>query len=425
VHVVEADGTTSEIAVAHEDPAQVAFARELEERYPPDPDQPTGAAAVMRTGEPELVPEISDAMLERGARDELHLDLLRQLELRSYMGVPLRGRERVLGAITFISCDPARIFGPEDLQLAEELARRAVTAIENAQLYRAAEERANAAQVLATIGDGVVLVDRTGRIRLWNEAAQRITGLVARDVIGKQAKAAVPGWASVEERAGTRATSVPLDLCGRELWLSVSAVEFDEGIVYAFRDLTEERALETMRQDLVATVSHELRTPLAAIYGSAVTLRRGDLELEAQLNDKLLEVIEIEAKRLADIVEDLLLTSQLDAGKLEARIEGCDPVGIVQQEVETARTHLPDDVELALETPAELPQVAADPSQLRQVLSNLLDNAVKYSPDGGRIVSRCRATTAASASPCAIAASACPRPSASGSSRSSTASIPA
>ena len=383
VHVVEADGTVSELAVAHEDPAQVAFAQELEERYPPNPDQPTGPAAVVRTGEAELVSEITDEMLVLGARDELHLDLLRQLELRSYMCVPLRGRERMLGAITFISCDPAGLFGPEDLRLAEELAGRAVMAIENAQLYREAEERAQAAQVLATIGDGVVLVDDEGRVRLWNEAAQRITGLATGDAVD---------WESVVRRVriatageSARAESIPLEIEGRELWLSVSAVGFDGGTVFAFRDLTEERALETMRQDLVATVSHELRTPLAAIYGSAITLRRGDVELEEELRDKLLDVIEGEAKRLADIVEDLLLTSQLDSGKLEVRIEGCDPIAIVQQEIETARTHIPQHVELELEAPAELPPVAADAGQLRQVLSNLLDNAVKYSPDGGPI----------------------------------------
>ncbi|HEY2543560.1 MAG TPA: ATP-binding protein, partial [Gaiellaceae bacterium] len=260
---------------------------------------------------------------------------------------------------------------------------RAVTAIENASLYREAEERAHAAQALATIGDGVVLVDRTGRVRLWNEAAQRITRLTTGDSIDWQNVARRVHVATAGQAA--RAESVPLEIEGRELWLSVSAVGFDEGTVFAFRDLTEERALETMRQDLVATVSHELRTPLAAIYGSAVTLRRGDLQLEAELQEKLLEVIEVEAKRLAEIVEDLLLTSQLDAGKLEVRIEGCDPLAIAQQEVESARTHMPEHVEFALDAPDDLPSVAADAGQLRQVLSNLLDNAVKYSPEGGPI----------------------------------------
>ena len=247
-------------------------------------------------------------------------------------------------------------------------------------------------QVLAAIGDGVLFVDRDGRVRLWNEAAQRITGLAAAEVVGRSVAAAVPGWESIEGRVPVartgepaRAKSVPLVLGGRELWLSVSAVGFENGTVFAFRDLTEERALETMRQDLVATVSHELRTPLAAIYGCAVTLRRSDLEFESGMRDKLLEVIVVESERLAEIVEDLLLTGRLDSGKLQLHIEPCDPIAIARQEVEAAQMHAPENVELAFTAPTTLPAIAADPSQLRQVLSNLLDNAVKYSPDGGPI----------------------------------------
>src|SRR5207245_4976305 len=102
------------------------------------------------------------------------------------------------------------------------------------------------------------------------------------------------------------AETLPFELAGRERWLSVSGVGFDEGTVYAFRDLTEERALERIRQDLVATVSHELRTPLVAIYGSALTLARTDLELEQAMRSKLLEGLGEEPAGRADIVHRLL-----------------------------------------------------------------------------------------------------------------------
>jgi two-component system phosphate regulon sensor histidine kinase PhoR len=246
--------------------------------------------------------------------------------------------------------------------------------------------------VLATIGDGVALVDRSGRIRLWNAAAAVITGLQDTDVLGKQAPSAIPGWSAVAElipvAAGgesARAENVPLQIGDRELWLSISAVGYEEGTVYAFRDLTEERALESMRQDLVATVSHELRTPLAAIYGAALTLRRSDVQLEEQLHDKLLEVIAEESNRLSDIVNDLLIASQLDTGTLRATIERCDPREIALLEIDAARTHLPETIELALSAAEDLPAVAADPGQLRQVLGNLIENAIKYSPGGGTI----------------------------------------
>jgi PAS domain S-box-containing protein len=246
--------------------------------------------------------------------------------------------------------------------------------------------------VLATIGDGVFLLDRRGHVRLWNEAAERITGVAEADVLGHRASTALPGWASIEARvpvagAGepTRPESVPLEVDGREVWISVSAVGYEDGTVYAFRDLTEERALESMRQDLVATVSHELRTPLAAIYGAALTLRREDVELEEQLRDKLLEVVVEEASRLSEIVNDLLLASQLDSGKLRINIEQCDPLEIVQLEIDAARIQKPANVELALRSPQSLPAVAVDAGQLRQVISNLIDNAIKYSPDGGKV----------------------------------------
>jgi PAS domain S-box-containing protein len=376
VHIVEGDGSITEVALAHRDSAQLTFARELQERYPPDPDAPTGAAAVIRRGEAELLPEIPGRLLRDAAVDDLHYRLLEQLGLCSYICAPLKGRTAVLGAITLASATPGRRFGAEDLKLAEELARRAAMAIENARLYRDSEERAQAARVLASIGDGVLLVDRDGRVRLWNAAAQRITGLAEGDVVGHRLVDVVPGW---------NTGAVPLELDDRELWLDVSAVAIEDGTVYAFRDLTHERALETMRQDIVATVSHELRTPLAAIYGASLTLRRDDVELEEQLRMKLLEVIAEESGKLSEIVNDLLLASQLDSGKLKANVEACDPREIAALEVDAAKTHLPTNVELALTAPDGLPQVAADAGQLRQVLSNLIDNAIKYSPAGGAV----------------------------------------
>jgi signal transduction histidine kinase len=182
------------------------------------------------------------------------------------------------------------------------------------------------------------------------------------------------------------AATLPLDLDADERWLSISGVGFDEGTVYAFRDLTEEQALERIRKDLVATVSHELRTPLAAIYGSALTLARKDLELEEAMSSKLLGVIVEESGRLADIVNELLVASQLDAGRLDVNIERCDARSLVESVLDAARTHLPAGINVELEADGiELPPVAADQGQLRQVLGNVIDNAIKYSPEGGDV----------------------------------------
>jgi len=311
------------------------------------------------------------------------------------MCVPLVARERTLGVITFAAADSQRRYGPEDLVLVEELARRAAAAVDNARLYREVEERAQAARVLATVGDGVFLVDGHGVVRLWNEAAEAITGLDRANVVGHAADQVIPGWdhlgraVPVSDAPGPApAETLPFEVeGGGERWLSISGVGFDDGTVYAFRDVTAERVLEQMRQDLVATVSHEVRTPLAAVYGSALTLARDDIELEPTLHAKLLEVIVEESSRLADIVNDLLLASQLDAGQLVVHIGRCDAHGLAESVVEAARTHLPENITVALVVngAGELPPVAADEGQLRQVLVNLVDNAIRYSPEGGDI----------------------------------------
>ncbi|MFL5918806.1 MAG: PAS domain S-box protein [Gaiellaceae bacterium] len=381
VDVIE-DGKLRTVVVEHVDPEKIELALELAHRYPERPDAQQGPPNVLRQGQSELVPEISEEAIAELATDDLHLAIVRELGLHSYMCVPLASHGRTLGVISFVSAESRRRYGPDDLALAEELARRAGTAVENAQLYREVEERAQAARVLETVGDGVFLVDRAGIVRLWNRAAEAITGIARERIVGKPLTEALPAWEHVQERAET----FPLERDGTDRWVSISGVAFDEGIVYAFHDITDERALEQIRQDLVATVSHELRTPLAAIYGSAVTLTRPDLELQQDLHAKLLNIIVEESVRLTTIVNDLLLASQLDAGRLDARIESCDARALAESVVEAARTHLPAGVRLSLEaTSGDVPHVAADEPQLRQVLDNLLDNAVKYSPDGGDV----------------------------------------
>jgi PAS domain S-box-containing protein len=315
-------------------------------------------------------------------------ELIRQLGLVSWMCVPITIRGRTLGAITLAMADSGRRFEENDLRLAEELGRRAATAVDNARLYEAAEQRARAARALETIADGVVLIDRDGVVLLWNRAAEAITRLPASEALGRKAADVVPGYAQAVERVpldGSRPETLPVEIRDRELWLSFSAVEFEEGCVYAFRDLTKERVLEQMRSDFVATVSHELRTPLAAIYGAALTVRRKDVEMGSELQDRLLTVIEEEANRLAEIVNDVLLASHLDSGHLRMNMDRVDAAAMTENVVEAARAHLPEGVTVDFTKPKRLPAITADPQQLRQVLVNLVENAVKYSPDGGPV----------------------------------------
>jgi GAF domain-containing protein len=136
IDVVDENGGLRNVATAHVDPDLVRLATELRERYPVDPDSPTGAPNVIRTGKPELYEEIPEEMLAAAAEDEEHLEMMRKIGLVSGMVVPLAARGRVLGALTFVSSTPDRHFGQDDLGLAEDLARRAGLAVDNAMLFR-------------------------------------------------------------------------------------------------------------------------------------------------------------------------------------------------------------------------------------------------------------------------------------------------
>ena len=152
VSIVDDNGEPKQLAVAHVDPDKVRWAHEINRRYPPDNNATTGVPQVIRTGEPELYPDIPDELLVAGAIDDEHLRISRELGLRSAMVVPLSTLDRTLGAITIVSAESGRRYGELDLEFAMELARRAAFAVDNAMHHRAeldarlSAESANAAK---------------------------------------------------------------------------------------------------------------------------------------------------------------------------------------------------------------------------------------------------------------------------------------
>jgi two-component system phosphate regulon sensor histidine kinase PhoR len=241
-----------------------------------------------------------------------------------------------------------------------------------------------------------LLVGHDGVIRLWNPAAEAITGLRAAAVSDRPAQEAIPGWPAiaalvpVASRPGDgdsklRAETVPFETADGEIWLSVVGVTLDDGTVDAFRDVTHERRLENLRSQFVATISHELRTPLAALHGAAVTLREHGGDLSSETQDELLAMISAQSKRLADLVEEILVAGQLDAGSLSVVKESFDPELLVRETVAAVQMRLGTEARIDVSIPPVLPKAIGDPDRTRQVLLNLLDNAVKYSPSGNRI----------------------------------------
>jgi PAS domain S-box-containing protein len=321
-------------------------------------------------------------------------------------GLDYRGVSASLGGVRLAALEPGsyidsrasaarwRVMGPGFVLIAALLAMAYAVSPSIARSRVSRQEREQAERVLARVGDGVFLVDRDGVIRLWNPAAEAITGLRADDVCNRAAQDVIPGWPALAARVpvarrpgdaddASSAETVPLDVAGREVWLSIVGVTLADGIVYAFRDVTRERRLEELRSQFVATISHELRTPLASLHGAALTLVERDLSGETR--HELLDMIAVQAKRLAELVEEILVTGQLDSGSLRVVSEPFDPDELVWTAATAARLRIGDDRRIDVSISAVLPKVAGDPERTRQVLGNLVDNAIKYSPHGGRI----------------------------------------
>ena len=146
VDVLDDRGLRHRLAVHHQDPAKIALARELDERFPPDPSSDTGVYRVLKTGEPQIFHQITDELIMASVPDPEQRELILALGMRSLMIAPMKLHGRTIGAITLVSSETQRSFGDDDLEFAMELARRAAVAVENARLYTSRTEAATTLQ---------------------------------------------------------------------------------------------------------------------------------------------------------------------------------------------------------------------------------------------------------------------------------------
>jgi len=261
-------------------------------------------------------------------------------------------------------------------------------------IHTLTDERNQSAAILGSMVEGVAVVGGDERILYCNQAFEQILELPQGSSQGKKlveglrqadlvtaVRQVLPGGDEVtgEVEVGTvrrRSFSVTA--------APVRAAEASSAVL-VLHDITELRRLERVRRDFVANVSHEFKTPLTAIQGFAETLLGGALDDKAN-RKRFVEIIREHARRLARLTDDLLKLSRIEAGRLDLESRPVSVAGLVNGCVETARLNAESrGLRIAVELPEGLPPVRGDAVQLDEVLQNLIDNALQYTPSGGRI----------------------------------------
>ena len=280
--IVLRNGVDRRIVAHHLDPEKTRIAQELHERFPADDQR--GARKVLRTGQPILVSNIQDSLIADVAQSKEHLELMRNLDLRSYLCVPIRSRKRIVGAMAFATAESGRTYSSYDLEAATELARRTSVAIENAELVQALK-------------------------------------------------------------------------------------------------LSHQR-----KDEFLATLSHELRNPLAALRNSGHMMQTARPGSAAGDMKVLGELIDRQVRWMGRLIDDLFDVSRVASGKLELRKERFALQLALENAVEASGPLFADGQHrFVREVPAETIVMEGDPARITQIVANLLNNAAKFTPAGGRI----------------------------------------
>lgn len=334
-----------------------------------------------------------------------NLTRMMSLNLLTGVGLPLIAHERVIGLI-FIFRTYRGVFSGNDRALLQSFADQAAIAVKNAQLYsQVTREKQRLDALLDSTADGILILlpDHTiercnpALCRLWGESVSDIQGRMHEDVIQWANKdqgisleeAEAGGWPLTAhatlyvEGDINRPNDIPL-----AVGITYAPLLSPEGnllnIIASVRDITHFREAEELKSIFISVISHELKTPVALIKGYVGTLRRDDVSWDREIVQDSLEVIEEEADRLTELIENLLDASRLQAGGIS--LNQCDlAFGAFAEKIAARFRTQTDKHTIVVDFPPEFPVVVADEDRLGQVLSNLLSNAIKYSPEGGEI----------------------------------------
>ena len=319
-------------------------------------------------------------------------------------GIPLIARGEVIGVIFIFRSYPGP-FSANDQAVLQSFADHAAIAVQNARLYtQVVQEKHRLDAILDSSADGILILDSRQRILRFNPALRRLTGWPEETTLGQEHDQVVrwqrrePGLDLTQAAAGGWPLNSSATLYVEGDLLRKDGNTVSVGITYApltldgklvniianVRDITRFREAEELKSTFISIISHELKTPVALIKGFAGTLRRDDAVWDQATWDEGLRVIEEESDRLDDLIENLLDASRLQAGGIKLNPGEVDLPQLVRRLVGRFETQT-DRHNFQIDFPPDFPVLEADEERLTQALSNLIGNAIKYSPDGGAI----------------------------------------
>lgn len=327
------------------------------------------------------------------------------LNLLTGVGLPLISEKRVIGLI-FIFRGYEGSFSKNDRAILQSFADQAAIAVINAQLYtQVLREKSRLDALLDSAADGIIIMSADHKIEKCNQAFARILRKDVSEIEGSPHEE-IFNWESLQQGSSLEEAELsgwPLtakanlyvegDLkrpSGEIIPVGVTYAPLLSGdgklinIIASIRDITHFREAEEIKSVFVSIVSHELKTPVALIKGYVGTLRREDVSWDSEIVQDSLEVIEDEADRLTELIENLLDASRLQAGEFSLNLAEIRIDKLAQEMAERFQTQT-EHHRIIVQFPDEFPVIIGDENRLEQVFYNLLSNAVKYSPDGGEI----------------------------------------
>jgi PAS domain S-box-containing protein len=367
----------------------------------------------------ERVPPLNEQLNELLAIESMDYELFNEHLTRMAIGLDRRMRQSFALPLVFAN-EPLGLLivfrtqhgtaTPDDIQVLQSFADQAAIAVHNAQLYeRIDQERKRLEAIVQHSADGVMILDTELKIVSFNRALERMTAWRAEDAIhqslddvivwkrldkGNLRRALEQGFPFKAADPASDTHYVEGDLLRRDGMSKSIAIVYAPlmstdgrlaNIIANVRDITNFRQAQEMQNTFISTVSHELKTPVALIKGHAATLRRDDVEWETAFVRDYSQIIEEESDRLTELIENLLTASKIQTEqgfKLNMGDVHLDQlaVRVVERFSIQTSTH-----RLKLDFPAKFPTIQGDEIRLRQVLDNLVSNAIKYSPNGGSV----------------------------------------